>query len=357
MKKLGFKVLCMVLVMALLSPNVFAATPPPENSLDDVVIDLKQKEIDSLFTELNELAMEKTLLETAKNNELSIASSQTVTRMNEIRDREAELNAELERLGVNEIDPNNANDMKQLEEVMLPSLLAYCERSGDPPPSLSEYAQVYTIHQTTSTTTVNGKTYNYSYITVTDNKGYPNSPLTVKSGNLVMLRRGSFTLADALDKTFEFGKDELVGQLPWYFRWGLTSVFPILSGYPGSATVISLDNKDIYLLSIDSKTQMGYCYVDMPNAGWTLCGVKAPNIKFTRNDILNATINGEDILENNSSVENVSTGVSPTAYVGSYVLGGSMAVHDYGYYTVEGELGIIKTIIPGFAIYPIHLMH
>lgn len=35
MKKLGFKVLCMVLVMALLSPNVFAATPAPEVPLAD----------------------------------------------------------------------------------------------------------------------------------------------------------------------------------------------------------------------------------------------------------------------------------------------------------------------------------
>ena len=35
MKKRMFKVLCMVLIIALLSPNVFAATPTPEAPLAD----------------------------------------------------------------------------------------------------------------------------------------------------------------------------------------------------------------------------------------------------------------------------------------------------------------------------------
>ena len=339
MKKSCFKVLCMVLIIALLAPNAFAATPTPEALLDNTVINPKQEKIDALFTELNELAAEKSMLTAENNDNLSTASLQTITRMNAIHERKAELNAELEQLGVNEIDPSNAADMKQLEEVMAASLLAYSDRSGYPPPNLSEYAQVYTIHQITDQTVVNGVSYNYSYITVTDDKGYLASPLHVKSFNNVMIRRGSLTFDEIASEVFEFGTDHLIGRLPWYYSWGLETVFTSLTGVPGYASVTSYNNRDIYILDIIAKTQMAYTYVEIPNSGWILCGVKAPNITFNRYDHLNATINGEDILESETSVSSVSTGVPPNAYVGNYVLGGNMVVHDYGYYTVEGRLG------------------
>ena len=54
MKKLCFKVLCMVLIIALLAPNVFAAAPTPEAPLADAatVERVKQEVADGEITDV-----------------------------------------------------------------------------------------------------------------------------------------------------------------------------------------------------------------------------------------------------------------------------------------------------------------
>lgn len=356
MKKRMFKVLCVVLVMALLSPNVFASISTSQVPLDDAAIDPNQREIDALFTELNELAMEEYLLSSSNEDELSTASTQTTARMNAINARESELNARLEQLGVHEIDPNNAEDMAQLQEVMMGSMMVNGTESVPNPPDLSDYALLYTLQQYNGTTQVNGVTYNYSYIYVTDNKRYANSPLTIDSGACAMVGRRSMTITDILDMSFSFAAEELVGTLPWGLRWTVSSLFEILETKPGSASVTYYNNQDIYSLNIHAKTQMMYCYVYMPVMGWTLCGTKAPNITFTRSDYLDAIIDGEYETDSSVTTSTVSTGVSAVTYARNYVQGSGHVVHQYGWFSVEGEYGIVVTISPGFATYPAQLI-
>lgn len=359
MKKSLFKIVCFVLVIALLAPSVFAATSIPEDSLSDAIGDPNQETIDALFTKLNELALEKHLLSTDMERKSSADLKQAAIRMDAINNYESELDAQLEQLGVHKIDPNNAADIAQLEEIMMDSMMADSTRSVSDPPDLSDYANAYSLHQYNSTTTVNGVTYNYTYIYVTDNKGYIGSPLTTQQLNHIFLGQKSSLLRDLLNYNFSFGLSAYLGQFPrgWVADWTLGNAFTVLNSLNQNSYITTGSGNNLYTMTLSSVTQMMYCYVYYPSSGWMLCGVKAPNISFARVDTLSGNIGGVAVAEPGIyGNANASTGTSPVNYATNYVRGNGCMVHAIGYFTISSEyLGSVR-FTPGFAQYPIELM-
>ena len=358
MKKILFKVVCFVLGIALLAPSVFADTSIPEGSLADTTGDPNQEAIDALFTELNELALEKHLLSTDMECKSSTDSKQAAIRMDVINNYESELDAQLEQLGVHKIDPNNAADIAQLEEIMMDTMMAGSTRSVSNPPDLSDFANVYSLHQYNRTTTINGVTYNYSYIYVTDNKGY-NGPLTVSKMAYGLLDYSPKVLSDLLDYSFSFGVSEGIGQLPygWVANFTLGGLFTGLNSAYGGAIVTAGDEGNIFTTTMMSVTQMMYCYVYYPQSGWMLCGVKAPNVSFTRSDVFIANINGRPENETKEyPTSSYEDSTSPVNFVKNYVTGNGVWVRRYGCIEIETpEIGTLK-FYPGFAESTIHLM-
>lgn len=230
------------------------------------------------------------------------------------------------------------------------------------PPDLRSLADCYSLYQYTGTTTVNGVSYNYSYIRVTDNKGYSRSPLT-SSENIHLVEPMNTVLSDLLNYNFSFGFSSFLGSksFGWALNWTIGNVTTIFDSFAKNSSVTYRGNSDIYNMSLLSVTQMQYCYVYMPSGNWMLCGVNSPSISFTRTESIVANVNGtaKSYSKNYPTVTS-STGISPVGYVSNYVKSESTLFDSIGSFTVSKQLGknaqkISTTFIPGFCRYPAYL--
>lgn len=363
------KLMCALLCFSLLvSTNTVFATEKI-NIGDSIVNDSEkdaQEEIDDIFGQLNNLATEKRAEEClATNCDTTINEKLSVT-IARIASQEQQLNNRLEELGVRKIDPNSKEDMEHLEDVVLSAWkndMGMGKASSIPaPPDLNSLADCYSLYQYTGTTTVDGVSYNYSYIRVTDNKGYSRSPLT-SSKSIELVEKKSMLLSDLLSYNFSFGFSAFLGSIPygWAVDWGIGNVTTVFNSIAKNSPITYVGNSNIYQMAMLSVTQMQYCYVCMPSGYWMLCGVNAPYVGFTRSEQLVANVNGRPYSDSkNYPTASSSTGISAISYVSNYVRGGlnSTRIDSIGSFTVISKLGNKKTstsFAPGFCSYPLHL--
>lgn len=367
------KLICALLCFGLLSCTdiVFAAKPINTDNASAINFEKpKQKEIDDIFAQLNDLAAERRMIELFESNNSTNATKETPYINNTIATitkQEEQLDDRLEGLGVHKIDPNNKEDIERLEDVVLSAwkneIAKMDTTSSIPaPPDFYSIADCYSLYQHTGVTTVNGVSYNYSYIRVIDDKGYSRSPLT-SSKEIHMVTQINTVLSDLLSYNFSFGFSAFLGTTPygWAADWTIGNVTTVFNSLAKDSPVTYSGNSDIYQMSLLSVTQMQYCYVYIPSGGWILCGANAPSISFARAESIVANVNGVakadgKIYQTTTS----STGISAVGYVSNYVQTGSFRYDPIGSFEVKGELGETgkKTstpFSPGFCSYPGHL--
>lgn len=340
---------------------IFSMTPMTALAVDtgDQPIqesDAIQREIDAIFTELNEMAAEEKMAEMlAEKNEDIAEKVAAAKEQNNLRKQYLE--NRLESLGVNTIDPDNPDDMAALQEVVLGNIDTSAQTIPDPP-DLYALADCYTLQQYNSSLTVNGTVYQYSYIYVTDNKGYEDSTLTHSQTTNILIGKESTVLKDILEYQFSFGFSSYLGLIPygWVADWAIGSVFAILESFDENSNISYSGNNNIYNMSLLSVTQMMYVYVYMPTGGWCLCGTRAPNISYTRAEYMIANVDGEAVSDSESyPTVTSSTGSAAYTYVREYVLNGTHNIDSIGSFTVNAYDGAIVRFSPGFASYPLHL--
>lgn len=110
----------------------------------------KQEQIDELFTELNELALEKKV----QQNSTSTYSSTATT--NQISSMESQIEQELANLGVKKIDSSSTEDISRLSN-LVNSTNSTTRSNFD----FSMLADVYSIYEYSGTRTINGTSYDY----------------------------------------------------------------------------------------------------------------------------------------------------------------------------------------------------
>lgn len=343
---LAFSLICCPLRTSAISDNA-------------VVTDSKQQEIDALFTELNELALQERMLQVKQEKGISTAAANNAIQLESINSRQAALKSQLEKLGVHTIDPNNPADMAQLEEVVLGSMNTNSTASIPNPPNLSSIANCYSLSQYNGTTTVNGVVYNYSYIYVTDDKEYSRSPLTIFNQQNILVGGESTVLRDLLAYNFSFLLSSYLGTTPsgWALSWTLGNIFEGLDSYDDDSVVSVRGNSGIYHMVMGSVTQMMYCYVYIPNSGWVLCGVKAPNISYARMEYMAANIDGQPFVKPKPySDVTSSTGISAVLYARNYINGSGCDTDRIGSFRINTYGGNYVRFTPGFAELPGHLI-
>ena len=318
--------------------------------------DTIQREIDAIFTELNEMAAEEKMAEILAEENIGVEKAAAVKVQNNLRKQYLE--NRLGSLGVNTIDPDNPDDIAALEEVMLGNTAASVQAVPDPP-DLNAFADAYTLQQYNGSVNVNGTSYPYSYIYVTDNKGYSGTTLTHSQTTNVLIGKESTILKDILEYQFSFGLSAYLGTIPggWIIDWTIGTVCAALESYNDNSIISYRGNNNIYNMSMLSVTQMMYVYVYLPNAGWCLCGTRAANISYARSEYVIANVAGTAV-SNSKTYPTVSsrTGNSAYTYAKAYVNGGYHDIDSIGSFTVNAYKGSTVRFTPGFASYPIDLL-
>ena len=325
---------------------------------DSISIGIKQQEVDALFKELNELAAEKRMLFCQEQASSHATASSNAVKLESIDNRQSVIENRIEEFGFNIIDSNNAEDMAQLEEVLLGNTSVRGTESIPDPPDLDVYTDCYTIAQYNGSVNFNGTNYRYSYIYVTDNKGYTNTPLTVTQTTNILVGKEQTILGDILDYQFSFAFSSYLGLIPggWVADWTIGTAFSVLDALDELSPISYVGNSDIYNMSMISVTQMMYCYIYIPGYDWVLCGVCAPNISYARAEYFVANINGTAYSEaTNYPTITSSTGIPVTNYVANYVNGLGCTIHEIGSFTVNTYAGRQVRFTPGFARYPMFL--
>lgn len=320
--------------------------------------DTIQQEMDAIFTELNEMAAEEKMAEIlAKENREMEEKLAAVKAQNDLKKHYLE--NRLESLGVNTIDPDNPDDMAALEEIMLGNSSASVQSIPDPP-NLETFADCYTLQQYTSSIPVNGTSYKYSYIYVTDNKGFNRSPLTSSQNANKLIGKESTVLRDILDYQFSFGFSSYLGAIPggWVADWAIGTVCAALNSFNENSIISYTGNKDIYSMTMLSVTQMMYVYVYLPNSGnWVLCGTRAPNISYTRAEHVVANVAGTAVsAAKDYPTVNSSTGSAGYTYVRTYINDWYHDIDDIGSLSIKAYKGATIHFTPGFAPYPGQLL-
>ena len=350
MKKLLSFCLAMSMIFGVLPMATFAVETENQPIQE---MDIIQQEIDAIFTELNEMAAEEKMAEilAEENKELE---EKVVALKAQNDQREQYLESRLESLGVNTIDSDNPDDMAAIEEVMLgnsgPSVLSILD-----PPNLETFADCYTLQQYNSSVTVDGTSYQYSYIYVTDNKSYSGSPLTRSQKNEKLIGRKNTVLKDLLEYQFSFGLSSYFGAIPyaWAADWTIGTAFTILNSFDDDVEVTYVGNSDIYTMTILSVTQMMYVYVYLPGSGWCLCGTRAPNISYTRTESMVSNVDGRAVSDAKAyPTVNSSTGSAAFTYARACINGGNHIIDYIGSFTVNAYEDSDVRFTPGFAPYP-----
>ncbi len=320
-------------------------------------ITTRQQEIDSILTELNEMAAEERMTELlCKDAIASLEKYDAVKEKNSLRKRYLE--DKLEKLGINTIDPDNPDDMQALAEVMLGNRETVVENIPDPP-DLSTFANCYTLQQFNGSVDVDGTSYQYSCIYVTDNKGYSNGPLTQSQTVNVLIGKESTFLSNILEYNFSFGLSSYLGVFPngWFADWTIGTVCAVLESFGDRAIISYRGDSNIYNMSMLSVTQMMYTYVYWPDVGWCLCGSKASNISYARAEYVIANVEGTVVSEPISYPEKSSyTGSVGYVYARNYINNGIHVIDSIGSFTVNTYNGAKVRFVPGFAGYPVQLL-
>ena len=319
--------------------------------------DIKQNEIDEIFTELNQMAMAEQFgefLDVDRNTSLALTKDT----------RRTELDARLEELGVNKIDPNNEEEMAFFLEVVGGSTEESAESASNvpPPPDLAALANCYSLYQYEGTYNVDGTTYPFSYIRVVDDKGYAGTQLTQGKNEAHPIetnwisQTGSILVRDLLNYNFSFGLSAFLGSFAngWAVDWTIGTLSTVFGSISNPNTTYATNA--LYTATWFSITQMTYYYVY--DGGWNLAGSKASNVEIGRSEALFANVGGDvesDTIDYPEKNFRANGAWSWNEYVQAYVRTGTVRYDSLGTLTMNG-LGSTTTFTPCFAPTPTALI-
>lgn len=258
----------------------------------------KDDQIDRLFSELNDIALQDKLA-AQSNTPLEAASYQ------ERANSKASINNQLESLGVHLLDPNSPEDMAKFEEVVYSEY----ENSGISPssiedkPNVSNIANRYSVYEYTGTVKLDNVYHDYLYYTVVDNKG--SNGLTENKFECQIIGGGTYTFIDLLNYSFNFVLSSYLGSTPkgLLATWGFGAIFEGLDAYEGS-TIVTASNP-LYILTLTSVTSMRYYYLYREDLDiWVQAGSSATLIDYARSDTLSGNFGGRaDTLKSQDSFD------------------------------------------------------
>ena len=279
--------------------------------------------------------------------------------------RRSELDARLEELGVNKIDPDNEEEMAFFLEVVGGSVNEDVDASLSdvpPPPDLASLASCYSLYQYQGTYNVDGTTYPYSYIRVVDDKGYAGTQLTQGKNEAHPIetnwisQTGSILVRDLLNYNFSFGLSAFLGSFAngWAVDWTIGTLSTVFGSISNPNTTYATNA--LYTATWFSITQMTYYYVY--DGGWNLAGSKASNVEIGRSEALFANVGGDvesDTIDYPEKNFRANGAWSWNEYVQAYVRTGTVRYDSLGTLTMNG-LGITTTFTPCFAPTPTALI-
>lgn len=365
MRKILFPILLAISILISSNVSVYAM-----DAIESIVETSQQRQIDDIFHEMNIIAIERAnrdyLESLAMNYEQTLeergltysflSNSEMV-----YRQREIELEEQLETLGVHKIDPSNPEDLKLLEGLPMSCTQDMSgnltERAGmnDSAPDLKAVANLYTLFIRDGSKTYNNKTYDYRYIKVIDNKGY--NGLTLIQAVDPVANLSSSQLKNVLSYNFGYILSSLVASTPVGLAvdWTLGNIFNALKNKP--TAVVSSSGGPVYRVNHTGVTSMTYYYLN--NNGWKLIGVGAVS-DIKRDDYFAANVDGKPVSDFHSVSFSISTSGIWNDYVETYLANMSSypsycLIKEIGYLTIRGYQNNL-TYTPPYAMYPADLI-
>lgn len=347
-KSMLFRVLVSVLLVSVLTLSipVYAS----DLSYNQIEVE-KQEQIDALFSELNDIALEKKLLQMTSGSAF-LVSPNSVGEMNSLASQEASIEAQLSNLGVKKIKSSDLDDIERLNEIVNSS--SSVTSSGF---DFSMLTDVYSIYDYSGNYTINGVSYEYEYYRVVDNKGYVDTALTVAE-LITPITEETTILSSLLDYNFSYGLSAFLGNIPGYALadWTMGNVFAFLEGLNGYSPVVATNNNGIYAINMISVTTMTYYYINVMGQ-WNQCGSRASEVSFARSDSLSANINGVAYSESETlPVWSTSVGNSWSWYLERFLSFGFPTHHDVGEIDIERNGSVVYTFVPAFISNPYGLI-
>lgn len=333
--------LMIIVIMLVASSQVFA------NKADTNAVEIEKHNIaERLYTELNELALQKTLINADKDKKHE-------HELQEIFDREEAIDQVLGALGVKRVLPSDTATIERLNNLVLETASPK-NRSFD----FGMISNAYTVYDYSGTYVINGISYQYEYYRVIDNKGYVDSQLTT-SKLMVPVGQTTSLLSALLNYNFSYGFSSFLGNVLPYGNlvdWALGNVFTALNYINGNSNVVYNNNTGIYSINATSVTSMTYYYIKISNS-WYQCGDRAGDISFARADSFSGNINGVAHSYSESfTTWNSNTGNSWYWYLQNYV-NTSVATHsEIGYIRLYRNNTLITTFNPCYESNPMYLI-
>ena len=277
LSKIGCMVISGIILLNIMPISVFA------NYVANYSETQKQAEIDILFRELNELALDMKL-----RNEKSVYTAESLNKQSEIEQ-------ELLELGVNKVDATDSVAVARFAEITSSSVGTGGLSRGNT--VFEMIADVYSVYDYSGTYTINGEAYEYEYYRVIDNKGYVDHTLTY-SELLTPIDRVQTTIGALLEYNFSYGMSSFLGVIPGgaILDWGLGNIWAALEAHNANTPVTFSDNDGIYAINIIAVTAMTYYYIK-DGGVWYNCGSRANDVSFARIDSMTANIGGEPFAE------------------------------------------------------------
>lgn len=346
MHRISHKLLSGLVVLAQLFSLCFFCVPV--NAIEDSTAEeiAKQEQIDKLFSELNDLALEKKIQQNSASMNSSAKTTSDITAMEE------QIEQTLESFGVKKIEASNTQDISRLS-----ALVSSTNASARAGFDFSMIADAYSVYDYSGTTKINGKSYDYEYFRVVDNKGYVDTALTT-SQLVVPVAKVNTTIGALLQYNFSYVMSEFLGIVPGkdVTEWVLGNIFAVLESYSSNSPVVYNNNTGIYSINMISVTEMSYYYIKV-NGSWHQCGSRASNISFARSDSFSANINGRAYADSkNYPTWTSSTGHSWSWYLEKFV-SSALPTHDsIGKIKIYRNSSLVHTFSPAFISNPMGLI-
>lgn len=271
MKSIYEKGLLLLLTTCLLftvtSQRIYAASSNSEE------LELqKQEEIDGIFREINQIALEKAHAEFLDSFDLYKDSDEKTNLNNRIsgkervkllEEREKELNLDLDKLNVRKIDTDDENDMailSELSEASINSDQTLLSNPTDTAPDLKALATAFTLYTYDGTYNYKGATHTYRYIRVIDNKGHGTLVLN-NEYDAVQKNIAQSVMSSVLSYNFGFAFSAFLGTVPVYgliADYTLGTIFSVLDGVSNASSVVASGSESLYRIFMSSQTEMCY---------------------------------------------------------------------------------------------------
>lgn len=336
LKRIMCFILLNVFVISSLNVNIYANEFDNDiKSIDDfstghvAQFDIdREHQIDEIISKMNLLQAEQINYVYSNCEVKGLSKSSIVNEMTILGNK-------LEELGAHEIDPENINDMQILRETMQKSNSIYSTNSVyDTAPDLHAIANLYTLYIYDGSRTKNGKSFNYRYIKVVDNKG-ANGLTKIQSMNAIGKGVGQVA-TEIVGFNFQYLLAGLLTQKPagLVVDWTLQN---ILNGISVGNNIYYSSNENLYQITHTAITSMTYYYIYTDNRGWQHIGTGAMSDTI-RTDFFTGNVGGKPVSKQQTTPFTIKTQGIWSDYVDNFIA--NMA--NFPSYCTINELGSIE---------------